>query len=198
MTSTRSPTDQCDVFLSHSHLDAETVEDIAQRLEDEHGIHPWLDQWVLIPGTPFQPKLARGLAEATTCAVCLGSQTPSGWFEMEIQKAIQRQAEDADFRVIAVLLQGADSEVVYALKTSFLELNTWVDFREGADGERALHLLACGVKGVAPGRWTPPRPTDDGYIKQLEELRQLRRAKLIDDDLAIEFQREIVRKRLGF
>ena len=146
-------------------------------------------------------KLARGLTEATTCAICLGSQTPRGWFEMEIQKALQRQARDGAFRVIPVLLQGADPAVVDALQTSFLELNTWVDLRDDADRERALHLLACGVKGVPPGRWTPPGPADDEsrrVVKQLEELRQLRRAELIDDDLAIEIQREIVRKLLDF
>src|SRR3954470_4515694 len=89
-----------DVFLSHSHRDADWVEDLAKRLEDERRVRPWLDRWVLVPGEPWQRKIARGLEEAASCAVCLGQHTPRGWFEREIEKALSRQAVDRRFRVI--------------------------------------------------------------------------------------------------
>jgi hypothetical protein len=44
-----------DAFLSHSHQDAEIIEALARRLEDEAGLRVWLDKWVLVPGRPFVP-----------------------------------------------------------------------------------------------------------------------------------------------
>jgi len=43
-----------DVFLSHSHEDAESVEFVAKRLEDDGKFQVWLDKWVLIPGKSWQ------------------------------------------------------------------------------------------------------------------------------------------------
>lgn len=197
----RAQDDFCDVFLSHSHVDADDVEEIAGRLEDEHGLRPWLDRWVLIPGRPWQPELARGLAKAASCAVCLGHHTPRGWFEREIEKAMNRQTQDGDFRVIPVLLPSADAELSTALQESFLELNTWVDFRNVADRDRAFHLLVCGVRGVAPGRWTAPAagdPESKQLVDKLHELRRLRQAELVDESVGLEIQRKIVEKLLDF
>src|SRR5450759_3398956 len=92
------------VFLSHSHQDAIWVKDLAERLEDECGFHVWLDKWILIPGKSWQQEMARGLEQAESCAVCIGKETPKGWFKEEIQKALNRQTHDDQFRVIPVLL----------------------------------------------------------------------------------------------
>ena len=58
-------------FLSHSHQDAEIVEALAKRLEDDAGLRVWLDKWVLVPGRPFVPGMARGLYQARSCVVCI-------------------------------------------------------------------------------------------------------------------------------
>jgi hypothetical protein len=184
-----------DVFMSHSHVDADWVEALARRLDDEHRVRPWLDRWVLIPGKPWQQEMARGLEEASSCAVCLGQKTPRGWFEKEIQKALNRQANDGEFRVIPVLLPGADEALADSLQGTFLDLNTWVDFRERADQERSLHLLVCGVKGIAPGRWTPPSAGSQAskdVVDRLAQLRQLRQERLVDDEVALDIQRKIL------
>lgn len=34
-----------DVFLSHNSDDKPLVEELAQRLQDEAGLNPWLDAW---------------------------------------------------------------------------------------------------------------------------------------------------------
>jgi hypothetical protein len=145
------PEDTYDVFLSHSHSDAEYVEKLGGLLEDEKGLRAWLDKWVITPGGSFQQAIAKGLNEAKSCAVFLGSKPTGGWFEMEYEAALNLQAQDKSFRVIPVLLPGADPKTV----NIFLALNDWVDFREEKNFEYALHRLACGVKGVAPGRWKP-------------------------------------------
>ncbi len=139
--------EQFDVFLSYSHTDAEWVEHLARRLEDEHGFRVWLDKWVLVPGQPWQQAMARGIDQAGCCAVCIGEYTPIGWFKREIERALDRQTKVSSFRVIPVLLPIAKRINV----DDFLELNTWVDFR-GADQDYAFHVLVCGVKGIPPGR----------------------------------------------
>ena len=194
------PDGRWDVFLSHSHLDADWVEELAKRLEDERRLQPWLDRWVLVPGKPWQREIARGLEQASSCAVCLGRHTPQGWFENEIGKALNRQAKDREFRVIPVLLPGANAGLAETLQDTFLDLNTWVDFREQSDPDRAFHLLVCGVKGIAPGRWTPPAPSNSPgaeIVEKLHQLQQLRQASLVDDTVAVDVQRKIVEKHLG-
>jgi hypothetical protein len=191
--------DRYDVFLSHSHLDAEWVEQLAAELEDTHQLTPWLDRWVLVPGKPWQPDMARGLEQATSCAVFLGARTPSGWFEREIEKALNRQTTDETFRVIPVLLPGALQTVAEKLQGSFLELNTWVDFGS-SNSDQAFHLLVCGVKGTPPGRFVPSTAGDvvrQETVDKLSKLRDLRAASLIDDAIATEKQGKILDKYLG-
>jgi hypothetical protein len=140
--------EQFDVFISYSDRDAAWVEKMAARLEDEAHLHVWLDKWVLIPGESAQQAVARGLDQAKACAVFIGANTPLGWAREEIERALNRQAKEASFRVIPVLLPNASTVNV----DSFLELRTKVDFRN-IDPAYAFHLLVCGVKGVSPGRW---------------------------------------------
>lgn len=149
MTDTVTP-EQFDAFLSYSHIDSFWAEKLARRLEDDNGFHIWLDKWILIPGQPWQQAMAKGIDHAKSCIVCIGDQTPAGWFKQEIQRALNRQINAPPFRVIPVLLPYAKSINV----NDFLELNTWVDFRN-FDEDYAFHVLVCGVKGVSPGRWNP-------------------------------------------
>jgi hypothetical protein len=137
-----------DVFLSYAHVDAPAVEALAVRLEDEAGLTVWLDRWVLVPGKNVQQATAKGLDEAGACAVFLGSKAQVGWFGKEIESALERQAEDGEFRVIPVLLPGTER----SLAGGFLGLNTWVEFKGGLDDPDAFHRLVSGIKGVAPGR----------------------------------------------
>src|SRR5688500_15936785 len=101
-----------DTFLSHSHMDAEVVELIAGKLEDEYKLKVWLDKWILIPGEPFRQALSKGLDQANTCVIIIGSTTPKGWFEEEVGKALNKQTKDKSFRVIPLLLPFADTSFV--------------------------------------------------------------------------------------
>jgi TIR domain-containing protein len=150
------PEESYDVFLSHSHADAAYVERLAVLLEDKQGLKSWLDKWVVIPGGSFQQAIAKGLEESKSCAVFLGAKTAGGWFEKEFEFALNRQAEDKSFRVIPVLLPGADPKAVNV----FLQLNNWVDFRDEKDFDYAFHSLTSGIKGVGRGRWEPAKNQD--------------------------------------
>lgn len=185
-----------DVFLSHSHTDAEWVEDLAKQLEDQEGFHVWLDKWVLVPGRHWQQGMARGLDEADCCAVCIGEHTPNGWFKEEIQRALNRQVQYPSFRVLPLLLPNSKTVNV----DDFLELRTWVDFREGSDRNYSFYQLACGIRGVSPGRWVSQETTISEVESDVEDkLRQLRRFRsnnLVDDQVALELQRELLLRHL--
>ncbi len=145
-----------DVFLSHSHTDAEWVEELAKRLEDRQKLKVWLDVWELVPGESFIQGMARGINQANSCAVCISKQTPKGWFQQEIERALNRKASDPSFRVIPLLLPDAETYNV----DDFLGLKTWVHFKEGIDDEMAFHRLICGIKGLPPGRGPKKRELD--------------------------------------
>jgi len=185
-----------DVFLSHSHEDAEIVEALCVRIEDEAELCVWLDKWVLIPGEHWQQAMAKGLHEAKTCVVCIGKKTPRGWFKEEIERALNRQTKDSSFRVIPVLLPDADVSVI----DDFLELRTWVNFKDGLNDLKAFHILSCGIKGIPPGRLPQDEEPDadlNNIQTKLTHLRKLRKRHLIDDDIAVEYQRRLLDKLIG-
>jgi len=172
--------DSFDVFLSYSHDEGSHVEELARRINDR-GLSVWIDKWVLVPGGKWQPEIAHGLRKANACAVCIGEQTPSGWFKEEIERALNRQTSDASFRVIPVLLPGSHERNV----DDFLEFRTWIDFRNGIDDGKAFHYLISGINGVAPGRFEEESAPDtrlEKVRKGLMHLKLLHDEKLIDDD----------------
>lgn len=181
-----------DVFLSHAHTEAEAVELLATKLEDEARLVVWLDRWILVPGGHWQQEMVRGLDQAKTCAVCMGSRTPSGWFREEIERALNRQTRDKEFRVIPVILPDGNRGLV----DNFLELRTWVNFGNGLQDADAFHRLVCGVRGLRPGRRlrVPLRPSEElaAIRAKLSNIHDLRVERLIDDDVALEYQRRLM------
>jgi len=180
-----------DVFLSHAHVDGKLVEELGVRLEDQANIRVWLDRWILVPGEHWQQEMAKGLEQAKTCAVCIGDATPRGWFREEIERALNLQTKKPEFRVIPVILPKGNPSVI----DNFLELRTWVHFLEGPQDPRAFHLLVSGVRGTPPGRIKTKVNYDPGMLtvrETLARIRSLRQDHLIDDDIALEYQRRVL------
>jgi hypothetical protein len=181
-----------DVFLSHSHLDVVWVDELAKRLEDGAKLRVWLDKWILAPSQPRQQAMGRRLDLAKSCAVCIGEQTPKGWFQEEIGRVLNHRAKDTTFRVIPVLLPNAQTINV----DDFPELRTWIDFKNGLDNSQEFHRLVSGIRGVAPGRGPQEKvalkssdiPVRDGLIKIREYLSE----RLIDEYMAREYQRKLL------
>jgi hypothetical protein len=95
---------------------------------------------------PWQDELADILARSATVAVLIGPSGMGTWHNEELRVAMDRAARTRDeFRVIPVLLPGADPDALSA----FLAQRTWVDFRSGLDDVPALTRLAAGVRGEA-------------------------------------------------
>jgi len=138
-----------DVFLSHSSLDKPEIERIAYKLR-EAGFVPFLDKWHLVPGEPWQEALEEALDQSATCAVFIGPGGLSPWQNEEMSTALEERVRNRSFRVIPVLLPGSKRPERSELPR-FLRRLTWVDFSSRVDDVRALRLLACGIRGEAPG-----------------------------------------------
>ena len=183
-----------DVFLSYSHFDAKVVEALAERL-DNINLNVWLDKWNCVPGEKWQQAVAKGLDRARSCAVCIGEQTYRGWFREEIERALNRQTMDESFRVMPVLLPNANASNV----DDFLELRTWVDFREGLQNQREFHVLVSGILGKPPGRGFQEYTKHDqeplflDVDSRLTQIQQLYIDGKIFKEIAMECQRELVR-----
>jgi hypothetical protein len=68
-----------------------------------------------------------------------------------MRAALSKRVQENSFRVIPILLPGADQEAKDKLP-SFLLRFTWVDFSAGIDDPVAFSRLVAGIRGQAPGR----------------------------------------------
>ena len=141
-----------DVFLSHNNADQEAVEIIAHRLREEAKLLPFLDEWHLIPGEPWQEAIEEALGQSETVAVFVGPSGISPWHNEEMRAGLDQAVRTRDdYRVIPVLLPGASEETL----TGFLARRTWVDFRAGLDDvERRLarNGVVDGDLGIDPSQ----------------------------------------------
>jgi formylglycine-generating enzyme required for sulfatase activity len=152
------------VFLSYNGEDREAVEEIAVYLADKANLHPWFDQWELIPGEPWVRNLERGLANSSACAVFVGKSGQGPWQTPEVEAALREQVRNPGFRVIPVLLPEAPQQPKLP---PFLAGNTWVDMRVGLDDDKALWRLECGIQGISPGRGRPRQATEQSVTSLL-------------------------------
>jgi hypothetical protein len=190
---------QFDVFFSYSHSDAVSVEYLAIELTKKN-ISVWLDKWKLVSGTPFRKALSYGLLSAKSCAVFFGKHTPKGWREEEINKAVDLQTRDKNFRVIPVLLPDAKKKLI----DGFLESRTWVEFKYELDGPEALHLLISGIQGNSPGSFmSQNKPKDKSRMddeatidKELDFLSEVEKQRLRNE--AKRFVDKLKSKRVLF
>ena len=105
------------------------------------GIVPWLDEWELPPGRPWQPLLEQQMAHIKSAAVFVGSAGIGPWQEQEINGFL-RQFVRRSSPVIPVLLENAPDTPALPL---FLEAMTWVDFR--LTDPDPLERLVWGITG---------------------------------------------------
>jgi hypothetical protein len=125
------------------------VERLAQRLHGQ-GIELWLDTWNLIPGNPWQAEIERALEDCETCSVLIGPSGLGPWQHAEMRAAIDRQMSKSDFRVIPVLLPGAERGERSRYPT-FLTQTTWIEFRNSIDEQEPIRRLMAGIRGIPPG-----------------------------------------------
>lgn len=130
-----------DVFLCHNWADKPAVKTIARRLR-ERGVLPWLDEWELRPGQPWQPILEQQISQIKSAAVFVGSSGLGPWQEQEIQ-GLLREFASRRCPVIPVLLPDAPAQPKLPI---FLTAMTWVDFR--VSDPDPIERLVWGITGA--------------------------------------------------
>ena len=113
-----------DVFLCHNGKDKPKVKEIGEKLK-ECGILPWLDEWELRPGLPWQSALEAQIGQIKSVAVFIGRDGVGPWEKQELF-AILSEFVNRGCPVIPVLLADTPKEPELPI---FLEGVTWVDFR---------------------------------------------------------------------
>jgi small GTP-binding protein len=113
-----------DVFLCHHGIDKSHVKKVGEQLK-EQGILPWLDEWELRPGIPWQRLLEEQIEQIKSAAVFVGKNGLGPWQHLELE-AFLREFVNRGSPVIPVLLSDAPDEPQLP---RFLRGMTWVDFR---------------------------------------------------------------------
>jgi hypothetical protein len=133
-----------DVLLCHNSEDKTTVKEIGKRLK-ERGILPWLDEWELRPGLPWQSLLEQQIAKIKSAAVFVGSKGMGPWQDME-QAAFLREFVRRKCPVIPVILPYCKKPPRLPI---FLEGMTWVDFRKDDPDPTAWQMwVITGIKAT--------------------------------------------------
>ena len=130
---------QFDVFLCHNGKDKAEVKQIGKQRKD-NGILPWLDEWELPPGKPWQRLLEQQIAQVKSAAVFIGPHGIGSWQNEELE-ALLREFKKRNCPVIPVFLISAPEEME---PPAFLYNRTWVDFRKQEPDP--LKQLIWGIK----------------------------------------------------
>jgi TIR domain len=153
------------LFLSHSHADADLVEAMATQL-DRLGLRCFLDRWEMVPGRSSVEGLEEALAASDAVAVIVGEHGIGRWHAEEARQAL-RQSIDHGTGAFVVWMPGADPDPP-GLST-WLRERTHVDLRKGhvKDGvvdRDGLAKLAAGALGISlrqAGAWLDERLPSD-------------------------------------
>ncbi len=134
-----------DVFLCHNSADKDAVKEIGRELR-VRGLRPWLDEWELQPGLPWQRELERRIKTIRSAAVLVGESGFGPWQSEELESFLQ-QFVKRRCPVIPVILP--ECATVPELP-SFLTNRTWVDFRKRDPDP--WDALVWGITGERPNR----------------------------------------------
>ncbi len=100
------------VFISHSTRDDEIIEALHRDL-DRLRVYGWIDSRRLRPGDPVDPKIEAAIEAASHFIVVLSEAAmTSEWVEKEVAIANRVRDEKPGFRIIPVLLDGIEPNIV--------------------------------------------------------------------------------------
>jgi hypothetical protein len=135
--------EEFDVFLCHNTTDKIHVKRIGKRLK-KYGILPWLDEWELRPGIPWQRTLERQINSIRAAAIFVGDNGIGPWQNLELEAFI-RQFVSRQCPVIPVLLNSSANEPELPV---FLNGMTYVHLMRKKPDPFAQ--LIWGITGVHP------------------------------------------------
>ncbi|MBC1195642.1 SUMF1/EgtB/PvdO family nonheme iron enzyme [Microcystis aeruginosa BLCCF158] len=155
-----------DVFLCHNGQDKPEVKDIAETLKQQ-GLTPWLDEWELQPGLPWQRELEKQIQNIKSAAVFVGGSGIGPWQQRSIEAYLRRFVKQG-CPVIPVLLPNAPEQPELPF---FLEGMTWVDFRRLSP--KPMERLIWGITGIKPRSPLELTPENPQTLNKEEQIKQI-------------------------
>jgi hypothetical protein len=125
------------LFLSHSGEESAAAQVLADTLR-RAGLDVWLDVEKLKPGDQWMEQIEAALARADAFGVYIGPSGIQRWVDREVRAALQREVDDAGFRIIPILGPGADAEAL----PPFLAQHQWLDLRTTVEPESVRSMVA--------------------------------------------------------
>jgi WD40 repeat protein len=141
----KEATEDFDVFLCHHGIDKPAVKEIGEQLKKQ-GILPWLDEWQLPPGQPWQRLLEQQIGKIKSAAVFVGQSGIGPWQQFELD-AFLREFANRGCPVIPVILMDAPRQPQLPI---FLQGMTWVDFRKHEPDPMSQLIWGITKKKVTP------------------------------------------------
>lgn len=135
--------DRYDVFLSYAHSDGSVAAELNNWLRGQ-SISTFFDRNELNSGLRWIPALEDAIGRSNAVAILVGRHGIGNTQQYERDLALVRQAQDAEFPVIPVLMPGCDS-----VPTGFLQLLTWIDLSRGTcilDHPECLEALYGAIR----------------------------------------------------
>lgn len=137
----KARTNQFDVFMCHNSEDKTEIKKIAINLRTR-GVLPWLDEWELRPGFPWQMELEKQINNIKSAAVFVGNSGMGPWQNMEVNAFI-RKFVDRQSPVIPAILKSCSKAPEIPI---LLNGMTWVDFHKRSPNP--YERLIWGITGV--------------------------------------------------
>jgi hypothetical protein len=133
--------EEFDVFLCHYGQDKPAVKEIGEQLK-VRGILPWLDEWQLVPGRPWQMGLEEQIGKIRAAAVFVGEKGIGPWQDMEVRAFIS-EFVNRGCPVIPVILPDCKGNPKLPI---FLKGMMWVDFRKNEPDplEQLIRVIISG------------------------------------------------------
>ncbi|MBW4472572.1 MAG: TIR domain-containing protein [Stenomitos rutilans HA7619-LM2] len=172
-------TQDFDVFLCCNDEDKATVRKIGEKLK-EAGLLPWLDEWELRPGIPWQRLLEQQITRIKSVAVFVGSENLGPWENQELETFL-REFAGGRKPVIPVILPDALKQPKLPI---FLKGRNWIDLRD--QDSDPMDQLLWGITGKR-GLHRDIR-TGDGNIAKLENNLYLGELRAKDEQIQIHRQ----------
>jgi len=147
-----------DTFLCHNTDDKAAVRKIGLLLI-QNNLRPWLDEWEIPPGVPWQRVLEDQIRRIQSAVVFVGRSGIGPWQRIELDSFL-REFVGRGCPVIPVILPSAQKLPKLPI---FLQGMKWIDFRKNVPNP--MELLIWGITGR---RSKPNKCKDKSQIKRVK------------------------------
>ncbi len=145
-----------DIFLSHAHNDKDFVDHLYYWLTEFVGFNVWYDARELSGGSLLASDLQKAIQRCRgVLLVATDVAMQKGWVKAEYNSAMDEKANNPDFRVIALRIDGANVD-------DLMRGITWIDIQSKNISE---DNAASIIKSFYPGECRPnPKNSKDIYV----------------------------------